>query len=370
MNPASATPAGSGLIRTTPLSNNVITGTTASPLSAEQLRIADALVRDVRRGKSIQTLGGYAGTGKTTTIRELRARLPGMAVCAFTGKAATMLRRKGIPASTIHATIYTPTGPATFRRRAKLPAATRGFIIDEASMVGETIYKDLLSFDRPVVFVGDHGQLEPVERGFNLMAAPDYTLEHVWRHAGEIPRFAEWLRLGRPARAFRPESDAVRLITKRELTGEMETASDQIICGYNRTRDRLNASVRESLGHSGTLVPGDRVMFLRNARQAGIFNGLQGTVVRVVSGRDQLRLDLDTYDGVRRGIAACHDPAGTFRRGVHAFDYAYAITCHKAQGDEWPRVLVIEERCQYWDHRRWTYTAASRTREQLTWVLG
>ena len=106
MNPAPITSAGGGLIRTTLVWNDIIPEKTAFPLSAEQQRIVDALVRDVRRGKSIQTLGGYAGTGKTTTIRELRARLPGMAVCAFTGKAATMLRRRGIPASTIHAIIY------------------------------------------------------------------------------------------------------------------------------------------------------------------------------------------------------------------------------------------------------------------------
>jgi ATP-dependent exoDNAse (exonuclease V) alpha subunit len=51
------------------------------------------------------------------------------------------------------------------------------------------------------------------------------------------------------------------------------------------------------------------------------------------------------------------------------FDYAYAITCHKAQGGEWPGVLVMEGRFgrDEDDRRRWCYTAASRAQEKLYW---
>ena len=52
---------------------------------------------------------------------------------------------------------------------------------------------------------------------------------------------------------------------------------------------------------------------------------------------------------------------------VGYFDYGYAITCHKAQGDEWEKVLVLEEKCDLWEHKRWTYTAASRSKESLIW---
>jgi ATP-dependent exoDNAse (exonuclease V) alpha subunit len=51
------------------------------------------------------------------------------------------------------------------------------------------------------------------------------------------------------------------------------------------------------------------------------------------------------------------------------FDYAYCITCHKAQGDEWDYVMVIEERCKHWNHWRWAYTAASRAKHRLYWAL-
>jgi exodeoxyribonuclease-5 len=54
----------------------------------------------------------------------------------------------------------------------------------------------------------------------------------------------------------------------------------------------------------------------------------------------------------------------------HPFDYSSALTCHKAQGGEWDRVMVFDG----WVgsdrdfHRRWAYTAASRARQALRWV--
>ena len=57
-----------------------------------------------------------------------------------------------------------------------------------------------------------------------------------------------------------------------------------------------------------------------------------------------------------------------WQQGCLPFDYCYAVTCHKAQGDEWDRVVVIEQRCDRWDHARWAYTAASRARKSLIWI--
>ena len=50
------------------------------------------------------------------------------------------------------------------------------------------------------------------------------------------------------------------------------------------------------------------------------------------------------------------------------FDYAYAITCHKAQGDQFGNVVVYEQSCDKWDHVRWCYTAASRAANGLIWI--
>src|SRR5262249_11808404 len=156
-----------------------------------------------------QTLGGYAGTGKSTLVRVLKDELSSFAVCAYTGKAANVLRKKGLPAKTIHSLIYRPRVREWEDENGKLQIETLwdrkpardvecdGFIVDEASMVDEGIYNTLRSYKKPIIFVGDHGQLEPVNgNGFNLMGSPDITLRQVHRNAGEIAEFANFIRQG------------------------------------------------------------------------------------------------------------------------------------------------------------------------------
>ena len=52
------------------------------------------------------------------------------------------------------------------------------------------------------------------------------------------------------------------------------------------------------------------------------------------------------------------------------FTFGYAITCHKAQGSEWDKVLVIEESFPFdkTEHARWLYTACTRAAEKLVLV--
>lgn len=51
------------------------------------------------------------------------------------------------------------------------------------------------------------------------------------------------------------------------------------------------------------------------------------------------------------------------------FDYGYAITCHKSQGSEYNKVLLIEEILRPDMHARWLYTGITRAKEKLTLVL-
>jgi len=50
------------------------------------------------------------------------------------------------------------------------------------------------------------------------------------------------------------------------------------------------------------------------------------------------------------------------------FDFGYSISVHRAQGSEWKKVILFEERSRYWDdeyYRRWLYTAVTRAKEKL-----
>lgn len=329
--------------------------------------------------KPIQTLGGLAGTGKTTVIRELVQRLSKPKVCAYTGKAAQVLRKKGVDASTIHSLIYYYSDPneggsGEFELQPSLDCDV--VIVDEASMVGKPIYDDLCSFGIPLIFVGDHGQLEPVgSDSFNLMVKPDLTLEKIHRNAGEIAMFANHLRQGKEARDWRWDEDKegeesrVHIITSDELEQVALDEVDQVICAFNNTRVGVNKTYREHLGFGPSPQVGDRIMCLQNDRKSKVFNGMQGELVEINSYMLTMLsngIKFKCYY-TKSGFNSETKPA--YQRGVIPFDYAYCVTAHKAQGDEWNHVLVMEQKCSKWDHRRWAYTAASRAKQKLTWVL-
>jgi ATP-dependent exoDNAse (exonuclease V) alpha subunit len=62
-------------------------------------------------------------------------------------------------------------------------------------------------------------------------------------------------------------------------------------------------------------------------------------------------------------------PESRDRFGRVPFDYSYAATCHKVQGSEFDHVAVLEQRCSAWEHSRWCYTAATRAKTHLTWIV-
>ena len=357
-------------------------------LTKEQQEAIIALVNGVRQGRSIQTLGGYAGTGKTTLIATLLDTIPDIfqnlviSVCAFTGKAANVLRRKGVAsASTIHSLIYEArrdpsTNKIEFTLRESLPCDL--IIVDEASMVGKDLYDDLLSFNLPTIFVGDHGQLEPVGSDFNLMKFPDYRLESIHRNAGEISRFAEWVRNGNKAIMFPVEEGKIEFLKKWDIDERnLWTDTDQIICAYNKTRVQTNDLVRKKLHHTQRLEIGERVMCLRNNREHAVFNGMQGTILSHYKKGRRNFMDLDSYGNLFYGVPYEPTQFGQektlpmeSRDDPIPFDYAYCITGHKSQGDQFPSVMVFEQICTRWDHKRWAYTVASRAEEKVYWVTG
>lgn len=360
---------------------NISTGIITVNLTEEQSNVAKHLLSFKKR---IQTMGGYAGTGKTHLVSHLNKTLGDWAVCAFTGKATNVLRKRGIEnATTIHSLIYAPEldfqgnmitdsyGNPTFSLKDDIGCS--GIIVDEASMVSKDLYIDLQSFGKSIIFVGDHGQLEPVGRDLNLMESPDVVLEVIHRNAGEIAKFAEFIRKGHHPPAYRhkyPES--IEFIKKKDMKKSYKDV-DQIICAYNKTRVEVNREVRAILGHdpSGP-VKDERIMCLRNNSTKGLFNGMQGKIISF--GKRKNRIVFYSDDN---WIETTFDPNSfgqekpefsMSRDDPDPFEYAYCTTCHKAQGDEWDRVMVIEQVCKNWDHSRWAYTAASRAKSHLKWA--
>jgi exodeoxyribonuclease-5 len=325
--------------------------------------------------KPVQTMGGYAGTGKTTIIGNIIKALPNFAVCAYTGKASHVLRKKGISeAKTIHSLIYEPkidhNNEVYFDLAEQLPCA--GIIVDEASMVSKDIYQDLLYFKKPIIFVGDHGQLEPVGDAFNVMQKPDYTLEEIHRNAGEIAHFADFIRKGfKPAAwEFRGSGKKVKFLNKNNYKGKLLEV-DQVICAFNKTRAEINLEARKMLGLPPEPAVGYRVMCLRNQHQIGVFNGMQGVIAKLLP-KNKMIFEAD---GIQYEVKYDKKVFGQekyefeFEKDAPLpFDWCYGTTCHKVQGSEYERTLVVEQNCGLWDNKRWSYTAASRAREEVWWV--
>lgn len=338
-------------------------------LSEEQKHV----IREIMSFKKEEVrLGGYGGTGKSTVIKHLSELLPEFKVCAYTGKAVSVLKKKGIEAQTIHSLIYKAYTDENNNVRFSLSPGLdcEGIIVDEASMVSEAIYRDLKWFGKPMIFVGDHGQLEPIGDSFNLMAEPDYRLETIHRNAGEIAHFAQHIRMGyRPSSwQARGSGEKIKFInrgTHRPLASKV----DQVICAFNKTRVEMNMAAREQL-RMDSLKPcvGDRVMCLKNDKQSGLFNGMQGEIA-MISNDDYFYFQNEDFtEEVWYDRNTFNQAKYEFEKdGPIPFDYAYAITAHRAQGSEYDSVMVLEQRCDLWDHRRWAYTAASRAKELLYW---
>ena len=340
-------------------------------LTSEQRHVLREIVR---LPKEQIILGGRAGTGKTTVIRHLTDVLERFVVCAYTGKAVNVLKSKGVQAKTIHSLIYKAYKDSDKKVFFSLAhdLDCDGIIVDEASMVSRSIYEDLKSFGKPLIFVGDHGQLEPVGDDFNLMREPDYRLDTIHRNAGEIAHFAEYIRQGyRPSswQVRNGSSDSISFLQKgRHMEAAMH--ADQAICAYNKTRAEINGEIRRSMGKGDAPEAGDRVMCLRNDSRVNLFNGMQGIAKKLYKGD---RMDFESDGGV------CNVPFDPEvfgkvkyelerdRDSPIPFDYSYCITAHKAQGSEWDSVLVLEQKCDLWDHRRWAYTSASRAKSKLYW---
>jgi exodeoxyribonuclease-5 len=385
-------------------------------LSVEQA----AAIREIGRWYRSQstpfiTLGGYAGTGKTTLIGYLRQALGDLdesakvGFCAYTGKAARVLAsrlreagaaRRGDSVGTLHSLIYDAEdaggGAVRWVRKDRLDRSL--VIVDEASMVDETIWRDLLEFGIPVLAVGDHGQLPPVGSSFNLMAEPQVRLEKIWRQAALSP-IIEVATLARqtcviPVKEYGP---GVRKLDRREAeTGQLveellggDMNSMMVLCGYNTTRVKLNQAMRSMRDHTSSgPESGDIVVCLRNNRTKHLYNGMLGTVIRVVPALDDIngwyeaQIELMgedyEYDGYiwRDQFGASETtrdmPLAPDGGRGDLWDFGYALTVHKAQGSQAARVLLFEERfprSSDEDWRRWLYTAVTRAETELT-IIG
>src|SRR5581483_1816968 len=298
--------------------------------------------------RQVFRLFGYAGTGKSTVLKFALAELglephksdregqcvPGVVTATFTGKAALVLRRKGTTARTIHSLIYSVivatdeeieaankkiaeaekdalklTGFERTAAEAAIEATRQALsqmkkprfalnpqsdaahakliVLDEVSMVGEEMARDLMSFGKPILVLGDPGQLPPIKgEGAFTNEAPDIMLTEIHRQAEEsaIIRLATMARRGEPI-GFGQYDTFVWKMRKMDVTPEQCLRGGQVICGLNATRLQLNNAMRRTAGYGNGYLPtgrGEKIICLKNQNDIGLINGMFVTLEDVV----------------------------------------------------------------------------------------
>lgn len=308
-----------------------VTGGAADPitradLSPDQRTVYEALLDWAQRPSGVLTLGGYAGTGKSTLLGLFASetRLKVAYIC-ITGRASsvlgTKLRAAGVQTTersqtsnekrlsgrwshlfyspfseesqrpfcnTVHKLIYKPffdDETEELKGWIKREILDRDYgliVIDEASMVPTHIVEDILRHGVPILAVGDHGQLPPVMGDGSLMQNPDLRLEKIHRQAEGNPIIQLSRVLREEGRFDRSLADGhrVQFGRRNDFTHVTDTSLDTaILCWRNKTRVYVNRTIRLRRGLKGAHPrAGEPIIALRN--YPPVYNGMRGVIVK------------------------------------------------------------------------------------------
>lgn len=368
-------------------------------LDEYQATAVERAVQSLLRRERLMRIDGYAGSGKTSCLAHIINAVEdehgshNVAVVAFTNVAARVLRSKGIPqATTIHKLIKSyigddDDGNPLFADKASGRVPVSHVIVDEHSMLGLDLGTDLLAYRRPVVAFGDPMQLPPID-GLSLMddqrPTADFTLKGFHRAAegSGITVLANRVRQWRPM--YYPPKAAVRIL-RESLTDngdvvtitddpdiELLQAADRVLVYTNKLRRQLNHMLRKVEGLPPTPIAGDQLIGMK--RHDAVTNGFVYTVVENTGHS----LFMDDGDGGNFYVEYDEDwflntshPSRELEPGQRPYpmDFTRCMTVHKAQGSEWPNVVVMLDSLPRECSVNWLYTAITRAKSKLTLAL-
>ena len=348
---------------------------------------------------------GGPGTGKTTLVEAILLGLAEAGVdvqlAAPTGRAARRLGEStGRDARTLHRLLEAEPGRG-FRRGAERPLTCDLLVVDEMSMVDLPLMQAMLAALPPeaaLLLVGDVDQLPPIGPGqvlADLIASdrlPVARLTEIFRQAAasRIVQNAHRVNRGlmpvldRPderlsdfyaIKARGPEDGArlvLELVTQRipEQFGVDPVADIQVLCPTNRgelgarhlnqmLQAALNPNLPDRLEHHGvSFALGDKVMQLENDYDREVYNGDLGRVLRIDREQSQVTIEIDGR------------PLSYAVSELDALAPAYATTVHKAQGSEYPViVLPLGRHHGRMLRRNLVYTAITRAKRLVVLVV-
>ena len=353
--------------------------------------------------QKVLVITGGPGTGKTTIINAILKILSAMDAKVFlaapTGRAAKrMSETTGHPARTIHRLLEFSPAKAAFEKNYEHPLDCDVLIVDEASMIDTVLMHHLLKAVPAVaslILVGDVNQLPSVGAGNVLEdiiasgAVPVAALTEIFRQARESRIIVNAHRINRGRMPLydgnSPENDfffiqkenpeavldiLLRLVGERipRRFGYDPVDDVQVLTPMHKGlvgAGNLNAELQGALNPEGEEVVrghriyrvGDKVMQIRNNYEKEVFNGDIGRIMRILSDLQEVVI---RYDG-RDLVYEYSD--------LDEVVLAYAVSVHKAQGSEYP-VVVMPVLIQHYMllQRNLIYTAVTRGRELVVLV--
>jgi len=353
-------------------------------------------------------LTGGPGTGKTTSLRALIRFLEAQHVhyclAAPTGRAARRLSEAvGRPAQTLHRLLEFIPGSRDFIRNEDYPLPHQFIVVDEASMLDLLLTYNLLKALRPdthLLLVGDADQLPSVGPGAVLRSLltcgliPSIQLTELFRqaresaiivnahriNAGQQPLLTNdpkgnlfFIREDDPRRVQQLVLDLVsRRLPRRygfDPIGDIQVLAPMYRgpVGVQTLNALLQAHLNQQASHEITIGGrtfrlGDKVMQTRNNYDKLVFNGDIGRVIAVDRENLEITVEFPQDTDVARITYAFHE--------VDELVLSYAISIHKAQGSEYP-VVVLPLLTQHYLllQRNLLYTALTRAR-QLCVIVG
>jgi exodeoxyribonuclease V len=333
----------------------------------------DAFIHRRQTERDYFTFQGQAGVGKTVLLAHLARKYTGAMLCAFTGKAASVISRKsGLHAVTIHSALYRPyedpeTRELKFSRTVEDGEWFGNLVfVDEASTVSQWLAKDLLATGCKVVACGDDGQLPPVKgvSFFTADGAADATLHEIHRQAWDsaIIRQAHAVRSGGGY-----QNDGPDFQIKRDISRDDLLAADVVLCYRNATRVGLNRLIRAHKGYGGIGLRGESVMALRNSPEWGILNGGVYTLLENhINGSGVVVIVNERGEEIAVEKAWIEDFEGApLVEESNPFAWSYCATVHKYQGSEATRVILVDEYDKQDQRARWLYTGITRASKSI-----
>ena len=370
-------------------------------------------------------ISGGPGTGKTTivsVILALRKEKPSEVIlCAPTGKAQMRMKQaldqqleklcdgrrreeiRQIQSSTIHRLLAWNRKDGTFRHDRKNPLRCKLFIIDECSMIAQSLMVSLLKAvpgDAAVILLGDRYQLSSVEPGSVFgdfcgilrAAAPgslvELTVSRRFPQGGEICTMKDAINDGQAETAWNymtqpgrqavvsrglPPKNELRQFLADSIGGDWISGRPDAVRYYDEDclddawkrfeqfriltpfnvgpygATALNRLLRSILGFpdTGGPVPGETFLVLKNDYAVNVFNGDTGILWFAGDDGRPLRRSEAAARRVERLLVFFPDPASDGKwRGIPAESLpqcapAYAFTVHKSQGSDYDRILML-----------------------------